>query len=85
MPAVILVDPVHAIVEEIVGFHAGSVVDRIAGHRNQLREKRQIDSDVHAGQSDTDADISLGLGNRPQQQHQSQQSVEYVVHVFLRL
>ena len=49
VPVIVLVDPVHAIVKEIVGINLWCIVDRIAWHRNEFREQRQVDSDVHAG------------------------------------
>jgi hypothetical protein len=48
VPVIVLVDPVHAIVKEIVGINLWRIVDRIAWHRNEFREQRQADPDVHA-------------------------------------
>jgi len=60
VPGVVLVDPVQAVVEEVVGCHVGRVVDRVARHHHQLWEQRQVDADADVGQADTDADVNLG-------------------------
>lgn len=83
IPAVTLVDPVHSVVKKVVGFHAWSVVDRIARHRDQMREKRQIYPDVHIRQADADADFGFGISHRPQKYQQPNQSAEYSLHFVL--
>src|SRR3984893_17740610 len=46
VPAVILIDPVHAVVEEEVGVHLRSVVDGGARHDGETREPREMNPDV---------------------------------------
>src|SRR6266545_2956425 len=55
VPVIPLVDPVHAIVEEVVCLHARGVVDRVARHRDQFRVQRQVDPDAHVGKPEADA------------------------------
>ena len=57
VPVIVLVNPVHAIVKEIIGIHLWSVVDRIARHRDEFRVQRQVDPDAHVGELDTDAHL----------------------------
>jgi hypothetical protein len=40
VPVIVQVNPVQAVVEEIVGIHPWSVVDRVARHRYEFREQR---------------------------------------------
>ena len=49
IPVVVQVNPVHAIVKEIVGIQVWSVVDRVARHQDEFRVKRQVDPDAHTG------------------------------------
>ena len=69
IPGVILVDPVHAIVEEIICIQARRIVDRIARHRHKFRVQRQVDPDAHIGQTDSDAYLGCGGTHPAQQQH----------------
>src|SRR6266508_3663135 len=66
VPVIPLVDPVHAIVEEVVCLHARGVVDRVARHRDQFRVQRQVDPDAHVGTPYGDAHLSDGRGHRAQ-------------------
>src|SRR5450759_496285 len=77
VPVVALVDPVHAIVEEIVRIQSWRVVNRVARHRHEFRIHRQVDADAHAGKPDTNAHLSNGRSHRPKQHPQHN---EYVAH-----
>jgi hypothetical protein len=57
IPVIILVNPVQAIVKEIVSRHLRGIVDRISRHRNQLRKQRQVDPDADMGCSYADAHL----------------------------
>src|SRR5258708_14197668 len=46
VPGIPLVDPVHAIGEEIVRLHARGLVDQVVRHWDQLRGQVQVDSDA---------------------------------------
>src|SRR6266699_31131 len=77
VPVIPLVDPVHAIVEEVVCLHAWGVVDRVARHRDQFRVQRQVDPDAHVGKPDADAHLSDGRGRRAQHHPQHNQSTAH--------
>src|SRR6266545_579826 len=77
VPVIPLVDPVHAIVEEVVCLHARGVVDRVARHRDQFRVQRQVDPDAHVGKPDADAHLSDGRGHRAQHHPQHNQSTAH--------
>src|SRR6266508_811842 len=77
VPVIPLVDPVQAIVKEIVRLHARRVVDRVARHRDQLRVQRQVDPDAHMGKPDADAHLSDGRRHRAQHHTQHNQSLAH--------
>src|SRR5713101_8817006 len=81
VPVIPLVRPVHAIVEEQVHFPSRSVVDRVVRHHNEFGERRQVDPDAHAGNSDANAHLSSGRTHRAQH---AQQHSKCVAH-FLSL
>jgi len=83
VPVIVLVDPVHAVVKEIVAIHAWSVVDRVARHQDEFRVQRQVDADAHIGQPDTDAYLGFGSRHRAEQQ-QRNHSVTYFLHFYLQ-
>ena len=71
IPAIPVVDPVEAVVEEVVRIDARRVIDRISGHRHELREQRQVDADAHVGKPDPDAHLRLGRSRRTRQQQRA--------------
>ncbi|MFA7061602.1 MAG: hypothetical protein WC156_12405 [Pedobacter sp.] len=75
IPVIVLVNPVHAIVKEIIGIHLWSVVDRISRYRDEMREQRQVDPDAHVWQPDTDAHLGFGRSHRAYQHRQHNQYV----------
>jgi hypothetical protein len=83
IPVIILIYPVHTIVKEIVGINPWSIIDRIARHRGQFREQRQIDTDAQVRQPDTDAYAGWSVGDRAHQQGQRNQYVTYFLHKVL--
>src|SRR6266581_4334383 len=74
VPGIPLVDPVQAVVKEIVCLHARSVIDRVARHRDQFRVQGQVDPDAHVRKPDADAHLSDGRGHRAQHHPQHNQS-----------
>ncbi len=70
VPVVALVDPVHAVVEEVVGTDLRRVVDRIPRHRDELRIHGQVDADAHVGKPDPDAHLGRGRRRRASQHPQ---------------
>jgi hypothetical protein len=77
VPAIPLVNPVHAIVKEEVRIQSRSIVDRVARHLHQFRVQGHVDPDAHAGKSDTDAHLGHSRSGRPKQHPQHNQ---YVTH-----
>ena len=61
IPVVILIDPVQAVVEEVVRTRLRCVIDGVARHAHQLRVRRHVDADLHAGRADADAELGLRL------------------------
>ena len=47
VPVIVLVNPVHAVVKEVVALNIRRIVDRIARYRDQFRKERQVDPDAH--------------------------------------
>ena len=83
VPVVVPEDPVHAVVEEIVGINPGSIVDGVARHPDKFRVQRQVDPDAHVGQPDADAHLGGGRRHRAEQQTERNESVAYILHVVL--
>ena len=78
IPAVVLVDPVHSIVEEVVGVRSRRVVHRVAGDGHQVGVDRLVDADAYTGKADPDAYLGGGRNGRTQQH---QRHKEWVAHV----
>ncbi|HEY3309512.1 MAG TPA: hypothetical protein VGJ93_13745 [Desulfuromonadaceae bacterium] len=49
VPCVILVNPVHAIIKEIVVIHLWGIIDWVARHRHEFRVQRQVDPNAYVG------------------------------------
>jgi len=64
VPVVIMVDPVQAVIKEIVGIYLWSIIDRIARDRNELRVQRHVNTDTDVWQADTDTYLGSGRNNR---------------------
>src|SRR6185369_3505084 len=84
VPVVVLVDPVHAVVKEIIAIHLWSIVDRVARHGGEFRVQRQVDPDAHVRQPDTDAHLGSGRSHRADQHPQNNQSAAFILHVILQ-
>ena len=65
VPVVRLVDPIHAVIEEVVRAHSRRVIDGVSGHRNEFRVDRQVDSDGDTWQPDADAHLGRRRGDAP--------------------
>ncbi len=79
VPVVSLVGPEEAIVEEEVPVQSRSVVDGRARHHDELRERRQVDPDVDARETDPDAHLSSSRSHRAQQRQQHNERVAHIL------
>jgi hypothetical protein len=61
IPVIVIIYPVHSIIEKIVGSNLWRVVDRVARNPNQFRVHRHVDSNTYARQTDADTDINTGF------------------------
>lgn len=69
VPGIVLENPVHPVIKEIVGTNPRSIVDRIAGYRHELRIYGQIDTNTDVGKPDSDTYLGFS-GNRQTQHHE---------------
>ena len=60
VPVVVLINPIHPIVKEIVGGNPRSIIDRIPRNRNEFRVHRHVDADAYIWRIYTDAHLSFG-------------------------
>jgi hypothetical protein len=49
VPIIVLENPVHTIVKEIIGINLWRIIDRIAWHWDEFRKYRQVDPDAQVG------------------------------------
>lgn len=64
IPVIVLIDPVHAIVEEVIGIDLRRIVHRIAWHSFKVRVHGHVYPDAQVGQPDADAHIGSGKSHR---------------------
>lgn len=59
IPVVLIVDPIEAIVKEVIPIGLRRIVDGIARHPDESRVDRHVDANVDARKIDIDTDLSM--------------------------
>jgi hypothetical protein len=77
VPVIVLIDPVHAIVEEEIRIQSWSIVNGVTRYPDKVRVERQVDPDAYAGKPDADAHLSHGRSHRPNHHPQHSQSMAH--------
>ena len=81
VPVIVLIDPVHAIVEEEIRIQSWSIVNGVTRHPDKVRVVRQVDPDAYAGKPDADAHLSHSRSHRPNHHPQHSQSMAHFFSV----
>jgi hypothetical protein len=82
VPVVLLVDPVHTIVKEVVRIQLWCIVDWVARYRDKVRERGNVDSNIYARKSDADTYLGDSRGRRTKQHPQHNQQITHFLFLF---
>jgi len=64
IPVIVLVDPIHTVIEEKVCRKPRRVIDRIPRHYDHVRIRRDVDTDIDMGSTDANAEPDIRDGQR---------------------